>query len=33
MGTHRPVDVLTDRKAGTVTKWLTEHRGTQVIPP
>jgi hypothetical protein len=29
--THRPVDVLADRKAETVTKWLTEHPGTQVI--
>ena len=31
MGTHRPVDVLADRKAETVTTWLTEHPGTQVI--
>jgi transposase len=31
MDTHRPVDVLADRKAETVTKWLTEHPGTQVI--
>ena len=26
MDTHRPVDVLSDRKAGTATEWL---RGTQ----
>ncbi len=31
MDTHRPVDVLANRKAETVTKWLTEHPGTQVI--
>lgn len=31
MDTHRPVDVLADRKAETVTKWLTEHPGTRVI--
>ncbi len=31
MDTHRPVDVLANRKAKTVTKWLTEHPGTQVI--
>lgn len=31
MDTHRPVDVLTDRKAGTVAEWLTAHPGTQVI--
>ncbi len=31
MDTHRPVDVLTDRKAGTVAEWLIAHPGTQVI--
>ncbi|MDV6271515.1 transposase [Rhodococcus globerulus] len=31
MSTHRPVDVLADRKADTVAEWLTEHPGTQVI--
>ncbi|MCQ4152397.1 ISL3 family transposase [Rhodococcus qingshengii] len=31
MSTHRPVDVLTDRKAGTVAEWLIAHPGTQVI--
>ncbi|MGG7104751.1 transposase [Rhodococcus sp. 24CO] len=31
MDTHKPVDVLADRKSETVTKWLTEHPGTTVI--
>nr|WP_239654572.1 transposase [Rhodococcus sp. AD45] len=31
MDTHRPVDVLADRKAGTVAEWLTAHPGTEVI--
>ncbi|PVX59538.1 transposase [Rhodococcus globerulus] len=31
MGTHRPVDVLADRKAETVTEWLRAHPGTEVI--
>ena len=31
MDTHRPVDVLANRKADTVAEWLTEHPGTQVI--
>jgi transposase len=31
MGTHRPVDVLADREAETLTAWLREHPGTTVI--
>ena len=31
MDTHRPVDVLADRTAGTVAEWLQAHPGTQVI--
>lgn len=31
MGTHRPVDVLADREAETLTAWLHEHPGTTVI--
>ncbi|MFF2059966.1 ISL3 family transposase [Rhodococcus qingshengii] len=31
MDTHRPVDVLADRKAETVTEWLRAHPGTEVI--
>ena len=31
MDTHKPVDVLADRKSETVTEWLTEHPGTLVI--
>ncbi|MDV6271184.1 transposase family protein [Rhodococcus globerulus] len=31
MDTHRPVDVLADRKADTVAERLTAHPGTQVI--
>lgn len=31
MSTHRPVDVLPDRRAGTVAEWLKTHPGTQVI--
>ncbi len=31
MDTHRPVDVLADRKAGTVAEWLSAHPGTRVI--
>ncbi|SQI34078.1 transposase [Rhodococcus coprophilus] len=31
MSTHRPVDVLPDRRADTVTEWLTTHPGARVI--
>lgn len=31
MSTHRPIDVLADRRAETATEWLTTHPGTQVI--
>jgi transposase len=31
MGTHRPVDVLDDRQAGTFAEWLKHHPGVQVI--
>ena len=31
MGTHRPVDVLADRQAGTLAQWLKDHPGVQVI--
>ncbi|OYD60794.1 ISL3 family transposase [Rhodococcus sp. OK302] len=31
METHRPVDVLADRKAGTVAEWLRAHPGPEVI--
>ena len=31
MDTHRPVDVLEGRQAGTLAQWLKEHRGVQVI--
>lgn len=31
MDTHRPVDVLEDRQAGTLAQWLKEHPGVQVI--
>jgi transposase len=31
MDTHRPVDVLEDRQAETLTQWLKDHPGVQVI--
>jgi transposase len=31
MDTHRPVDVLEDRQAATLARWLDEHPGVQVI--
>ncbi|MFC9769312.1 ISL3 family transposase [Rhodococcus jostii] len=31
MATHRPVDVLVDRKADTFADWLTAHPGTTVV--
>ncbi|WAM19537.1 ISL3 family transposase (plasmid) [Rhodococcus sp. JS3073] len=31
MATHRPVDVLADRKADTFADWLTAHPGTTVV--
>ena len=29
--THRRVDVLPDRKAATLTEWLREHPGTEIV--
>ena len=31
MATHRPVDVLTDRKADSFAEWLTAHSGTTTV--
>jgi transposase len=31
MDTHRPIDVLEDRQAGTLAEWLKEHPGVQII--
>ena len=31
MDTHRPIDVLEDRQAGTLAQWLKDHLGVQVI--
>lgn len=31
MDTHQPIDVLADRQASTLARWLEEHPGVQVI--
>ena len=31
METHRPIDVLPDRDAATLAKWLAEHPGVAVV--
>jgi transposase len=31
LGTHRPVDLLADRDAGTLERWLRKHHGIEVI--
>jgi transposase len=31
MDTRRPVDVLADRQAATLARWLKDHPGVQVI--